>query len=307
MTSMGLSMGGVIISPITALAINTLGFSRATPLLGLIFFTVVTLVVTLVMPPSPPEVALRATATASATAAAPAPPAHADDAQEADAEVALEEAHQEPAPDIPYRESLHTKAFWVLVASQALMLGGHIAAITHVVRLGTERGVGIAGLLVSVLTVAAVGARFLGAPALRVFTLWPWTAMVFAIQAFAVTTLAFASSTATIVFGCLVLGFGVGSAPVVLPLTLVETFGMLDYARLAAVQQLVTCIGPGLAPILVSLVHDEYGGYRAGYLAIAAMGWASVVLVYVAGRLARALVRDRQAAHAFGAAGVQPA
>ena len=189
---------------------------------------------------------------------------------------------------------MHTKAFWLLVSAQALMLGGHIAAITHVVRLGTERGVGIASLLVSVLTVAAVGARFVGAPALRVFSLWPWTAIVFAIQAVAVTTLAFASSTASMVVGCLVLGFGVGSAPVVLPLTMVETFGMLDYARLAAVQQLVGATGPGLAPIVVSLAHDAYGGYTAGYLVIATMGWVSVGMVYVAGRFARSLVRERQ-------------
>ena len=52
MTSMGMSMGGVVISPITALTINALGFSRATPLLGLVFFTVVALVAIFVMPPA---------------------------------------------------------------------------------------------------------------------------------------------------------------------------------------------------------------------------------------------------------------
>jgi MFS family permease len=297
MATMGMSMGGVLISPLTALAIDTLGFSRATPLLGLGLVVVVLVSVVFVMPRSAPDV-VEAAARDRAAAARLVD----EELEQADAEVALQEAHEEPGADVSYAEAKRTWALWVLVAAIALMLGGHISAITHLVRLGTERGVGIASLLVSVLTIGAVAARFIGGPMLRLVPLWPWSVFTFGLQSAAIMGLAFADNAVTMVLCCLLLGLAVGSAPIVFTLTMVETFGIRDYARLSALQNLFSCIGPGFGPVLLSVVHDSFGGYKSGYLVMSAVSWVSTALMYVAGRLARALVARRRAVAAAAAA-----
>jgi MFS family permease len=284
LSSMGISMGGVVFSPIASYACNHFGFSVATPFLGLAVVVVVTLSVVLLMPPSPPPPRPEPVVAPAAAAYDVYPESAARDAR-----LAL------PA-DIPYARAVRSRLMWLMVASNGLFFAAQIGSITHVVRLCSERGLGVSGVIVAVITGTAVAARFVASAALRRVPLWTWALVVFVCQGLALVVLALAQSTVAVLVGALLLGLAVGNAPVLTPLVVVETFGMLDYPRIFSLQQIVTSLGQGVGPVMISVIHDAAGGYRAGYLSVAGVNVLAIVLVVITGHYATQVSRPRPAA-----------
>lgn len=265
LSTIGISLGGVVIAPVAVLAIDRLGFSWATVLLGALVALTVPAAV-LLMPPSPaPEAA---------------PPG--DEA----APAGLPVDYLDVVRDVPYRRALRSAAMWLTMAATSLFFSAQIGGIAHVVRLCTERGIPVAGVVVSVITASAVVSRLFGSWILDRVALWRWVLVVVLLQVLALAMFAAARSSGAIVAAALVLGVVVGSSPIIGPLMVVETFGMLDYPRIQAVQQIIASVGQGLGPVLISVTHDRLGGYQAGYLAVAALTAVGCVLAVLAGRAA---------------------
>jgi MFS family permease len=285
LATVGISMGGVVLSPAASYLIDRLGLPVATLALGALMAVVVTATVLLVMP------------------ASPAPPR--DGGPAAD----IYPADLVPAPDpldvirdVPYARALRTPAMWLIIAATFFFFGAQIGSITHVVRLSTERGIPVAGVVVSVITASAVAARFLGGWALARVPLWRWLFLVFALQGTALVVLAVAHSTAAILAGALLLGVVVGNSPIITPLLVLETFGMLDYPRINAVQQIVVSVGQGAGPVLISFVHDRSSGYGPAYLTVAVVSATGLLLSGFAARAAGRVSRTQREVEAASAA-----
>jgi hypothetical protein len=225
--------------------------------------------VVFVMPPSPPPVR---------------PGSVLPVAYDAHPESATPEVDLRAPVDVPYAAAVRSRLMWLMVGSNALFFAAQIGSITHVVRLCTERGLHVSGLIVAVITGSAVAARFIGSAALARVPLWTWTLVVFVTQAMALLVLAVAESDAAVLLGALLLGLAVGNAPVLTPLLVVETFGMLDYPRIFSLQQIVTSLGQGIGPVMISVIHDLGDGYRSGYLSAAGVSSLAIALVVVTGR-----------------------
>lgn len=282
-SSMGISLGGVVISPIAAWLIEATSFSEATALLGAVVAVVVVVTVVLLMPASPPSRR---------------PPAEEAVAEE---ELAEGEGHVRAAGwaesrlvDVSFARAVRSATLWLIIATMMAFLAAQIGSVAHLVRLCTERGLGVSGVVVSVVTASAVAARFIGSAAMRRVRLWTWCVVVFAVEVAALVVLGFARSDLWLLVGAVMLGLSVGNAPLISPLVMLEAFGMSDYAEIVAVQQITVSLGQAVGPVLISVVHDATGGYAGGYLAAAGLNVLAVGLGIASGRSASRLVESRR-------------
>lgn len=325
LSTIGISLGGAVLSPLMVLCIDRIGFSWATALLGGTVTLATPGVVLLIMPPSPPPTrppvppptrppapppspppvpppgppAARPAVPAPSPPGQPltrppAPPPGQRLALPAGGETTpgrAEAVGHLDAHDVPYHRAVRSAAMWLTVAATALFFSAQIGAIAHVVRLCAERDLAVGGVIVAVITASAVASRLFGGWFLARVALWRWVFVMVLLQTLALAMFATARSSAAIVAVALVLGVVVGNSPVIAPLMVVETFGMLDFPRIQAVQQIVVSLGQGLGPVLVSVAHDRLGGYQAGYLTMAAASAGGCVLTVLAGRAARRVPR----------------
>lgn len=266
--SMGISLGGAAVSPLTAWLIDSVGLSIAGLVLGCALALVVVGIAGFVMPASPPP----------ATADAP----------------AMTDVATRRSGDITMREAVRTRAMWLLAVANAFFSAAQVAAVAHLVRLGVERHLGIASLLVAVTTASAAAARFIGSAAMQRIPLWTWTIALFALEACSMALLALGTSTWVISLGCVLLGQALGNTAVIFPLLVVDTFGMRDYVRIFAAQQAVTAVAQALGPATLSLAHNQTGGYRGGYLAVTGINVIALVAILAARRAASTLHRADQ-------------
>jgi len=269
-SSAGLSAGGFVITPLAVLLIDQLGLGTATVILGVLYAGSTVLVMVFLMP--------------SAKL------------------VAVPERVPPAAPDAATAQSLVSASaraaatqrrwlFWLLVLAFSCFFAAQIGATTHLVRLAGDRGVAHGTWLLPALTMAALGGRAIGSFALSRLSIWTVVTGVFLVEGAANATLALATDQVAMFIGAILLGVAIGHTPIVIPLSLVEAFGVADYPRTASVFQLLTAVGLGAGPILVSVVHDSFDGagdgYRAGYLLLMVLNVVGAVVLRSAVRFTR--------------------
>jgi predicted MFS family arabinose efflux permease len=279
-STMGTSIGGVVISPAVSYLIGRLGFGAATIGLGIGLVAVVTTIGVFVMPASPPARPLPA-----ATRAVTPGPSLADES----AATPLAGARR----DITFGRAVRGRALWLIVATTGLFLTAQVGALAHIVRLCTDRGIGLTGVVVALVTAAAVAARFIGSWVLSRVSVWPWAIAVCAVQTMAIFELAFARNAALLVLGALLLGLALGNTALMTTLLLVETFGLHSFPTIAALQGLATALGAGIGPVLVSVVYERAGGYSIAYLTVAAINAGAVGSGALAARAAHRVRAQR--------------
>jgi MFS family permease len=267
-SSIGLSAGGFVVTPISSVLLDRQPLGVAMAVLGAAYAVITTTAVLTLMP---------RTRHATPDTRVPA----ADGVVEAEALP----HHRE----VSFPDALRSRVLWLLMGGFVLFAAAQIGATTHIVRLATGRGLDPGVWLVPLVTLAAVGGRVIAGLALSRLSLWTVVAGVFVVEVLADVTLGLASTLGWLAAGAVLLGIAIGHTPVVQPLTSVEAFGVRDYARIAALFQLIMSLGLGAGPLLVSVVHDgaagPWGGYRAGYLVLAgcAVGAVVVLQLMVAG------------------------
>jgi hypothetical protein len=181
--------------------------------------------------------------------------------------------------EVAFADAVRSPVLWTLVGAFVLFSAAQIGATTHIVRMATDRGIDAGTWLLPVVTLAALGGRLIASIALPRLSLWTVVGGVFVVEALANLTLGFAGSVGPLVAGGVLLGIAIGHTPVVQPLSLVDAFGVKDYAKIASLFQLLSSLGLGSGPLLVSLVHDGGGGYTGGYLTLVGCACAAVVVL----------------------------
>jgi MFS family permease len=71
--------------------------------------------------------------------------------------------------------------------------------------------------------------------------------------------------------GAVLFGITVGNLSVLIPLVIVELFGLADYPRIYAVSQFGASLGAAGGPALLAALHDGFGTYRVPLLILAVL------------------------------------
>jgi hypothetical protein len=241
--SSGLSVGGVLLTPVVKSLIDTHKMSGMAPMLALIWLVGMTVPAFLFLRPDP--IALNWMPDGE-----PKP-----------------ENHVVDLPGTPMAVAIRTRFFWVVTIGYVLVMGAQVGAIQQIVKLVEERtDKGTAAFATSVLSGASVVFRLIGGRVIPKFPLAKFMVFVAAVQGTAIVLIGQMDSTFTLFLAIGLFGAMVGNVLMMQSLLIAQRFGVKDYARISARSGLISLTGTAIGPILIGSIRDAAGNYTVPYL-----------------------------------------
>jgi MFS family permease len=257
----GVSLGGIVLVPVTTAVIIEYGVGVATQGLA-VLLVAMTAIVTLLLVRSSPELVGQQPDGFSA-------PAGGD-------HESLARQHSVWSS----RELLATRAFWVTVVAFSGILFCQVATAMHQLAMLRERlEPSSAALAVSATAAASIVARLVVGRFADRWNKRRLGSVLMLIQA--VALLMFAISTRPWVMFCasMVFGFTIGNIFMLQSLIVGELFGMKSFGKAFGLLQLVTQVASGLGPYLLSLMVESLGGYQLGMLPLVVLAVLSAAVL----------------------------
>lgn len=260
--STGLSVGGVLITPVAKWSLDEHRLAGTAPWLAAVWVVGIVPVTLLLMRPDPARLGWEpdgGRVTAASVAVAP--------------------------TGTPFATAVRSRFFVVVTVAYFLVLGSQVGGIQQLVKLVEERlGSGSAAGATSALAGASIVARLVGGQVAARTSMLRVTIVLAATQGLALGVLSIADS-ALLLFGAIVLfGATVGNLLMLQPLLMGERFGVRDYPRIFSRSQFFTLLGTAVGPYALGALHDHAGGYRTSYVVAGAGSLAGALVLRTADR-----------------------
>lgn len=248
--STGLSVGGILLTPLSVALIGHQGWDRAMPLLALVWFVGIVPVTWWLVRGAPPA----RTHTVSGAVQA--------------------------APGWQYAEAIRSVFFRVVTAAWLLAMLAQVGGIAHLFNLAASRVDEATGATaVAVMASASIAGRFLGGWLLLHVPTRGFALCCLALQAVAMVTLALAPSQTLLWLGAVLFGLTVGNLLMLHPLLLAEGYGVRDYGRIFGLSQFMTTLGVAAGPATLGILYDGLGGYLGSFLVAASASVIALLLL----------------------------
>jgi MFS family permease len=261
--STGLSLGGIVFTPVSAYLIQKLGLAGAAPWVALALFLGVVPAILLVVRSNPQAMDLQ-----------PDGAAH--------HEVVAAEA---AAPSVAFADAWRSRFFIAVGGTYLFALGSQVGGIAHIYRLASLRAdAETAALSVAVLASASLVGRLAAGRLLVVMSSRAMTNTLMAVQTLGLMLLAFVAGRWPILISIVLFGLTAGSMLMMQPLLLAEAFGVRDYGRIYSTSLTVGVVGYIIAPTLMGVLFDATGDYTLPYLAVAGLTLAGMGIFALAGK-----------------------
>ncbi len=246
--STGLSVGGVVFTPIAVLLIHHLGLSGAAPWIALAFFLGTVPATYFIVRASPHAMGLTPDGGASAGG-----------------------TDSELPQDVALAQVWRSRFFIALAVAFLFGLGAQVGGIAHIYRLANVRvGVETAATAVALLAIASLVGRLVAGWALLHMSSRAMTILLLGWQTFTLSLLSIAEGPVFVLAAAVLFGLNSGSLLMMQPLLLAEAFGVKSLGRIYSVSQVVGVVGYSLGPAIAGFLYEATGGYTVPYLAIAA-------------------------------------
>ena len=269
-SSTGLSVGGILLTPAATALIDDRGFASATLWLAVVFLVGVVPITALLLRPDPIALGLLPDGDAAPVGAAAASAASA------------------AGGGVPYAEAVRGVLFRRITLAWTLALIAQVGGISHLFSVVDERvDRSGAALAVSVLAGSSMVGRLAGGWLLGRVALRPACLTWLLLQACGLTGLAAVEGRLGLLASASVFGLSVGNVLLLQPVVLADVFGVRDYPRIFATSQLVSTVGIAGGPFVLGILRDATDGYRLAYLAATTLSLAASVVVATGGRLDR--------------------
>ena len=262
-SSTGLSVGGILLTPAAAALIDEVGLRDASWWLALGFVVGIVPITILLLRPEPASMGLL---------------------PDGDPPVVTADGTPPPLGGVAYEEVVRTRLFRGITLAWTLALLAQVGGMAHVFSLADERiDEGTAALAVSVLAASSMTGRLVGGWLLTRLDLRTTCLGWFALQAVGLSCLALLDVRAGLLVSASLFGFSVGNVLLLQPVVLADLFGVRDYPRVFATSQLVSTIGVAGGPLLLGLLRDVSDGYGVPYLTAAVISLCGSAVVLAVG------------------------
>lgn len=259
--STGLSVGGIVLTPVAKWLIDRRGLEAATPILGVVWVLGIVPFALWLVRAEPERMGWR------------------PDGVRVQAGVAAARL-----TGTPLHEAVRTRFYGCVTAAYVLMMGAQVGGIQQLVKLAEERTSAETATFATIaLASMSVLARLVGGRVITNLPMTNVTAVLGAFQALSLVWLAFAESVVALFAAILLFGATVGNILMLQPLLVAERFGVLDYPRIFSRTQFVTMFGTAGGPLMLGWLYDNAGGYRSSYLVAAACSLSGALVLYAGG------------------------
>lgn len=241
--SSGLSVGGIVLSPIIKSLIDSQTLNGAAPLLALLWLFGMSVPTFLLIRADPADLNWMPDGE-------PRP-----------------ENHVIELPGTPMDVAIKTRFFWIVTIGYVLVMGSQVGAIQQIVKLVEERTTKeTAALATSVLSGSSVIFRLVGGRIIPRFPLAKFMVFIAVVQGSSIVLIGQMHNTAALFMSIALFGAMVGNVLMMQSLLIAQRFGVKDYARISARSGLVSLTGTAIGPILIGSIRDAAGNYDTPYL-----------------------------------------
>ena len=253
----GLSVGGILVTPITAVLIEQSGLASATPLFGLVYFIGVVPLVLLVIRPFPSVNAVPVSANASGGSEA---------SFMSGAEFSM---------------TIRETTFWGLSVAWIFVMLAQVGGIAHQYGLVMENlTMAEAAMVLGVLPLFSVIGRLIGGLIVDRMSGHTFSLIVMLLQAVSLFVLAFSNGAFGLILGLALLGITVGNLLMLQPLLIAEVWGLRHYSRIYATSNLLTMLGIAAGPVLMGYLLSETGNYTASFVMAGISSLIAIVVFF---------------------------
>ena len=255
-TMTGLSLGGIIVVPIATYLISVIGLNATLPALGVSFWVVIIPVAVLFIKARPADLGL-----------------------EPDGLPRCRRDSSRPRPVSRMadqkkiwtrRQAAGTAAFWAIVVSFLLALGGQITYLVHQMSfLSQYLGSAGAATAVSITAGASIGGRLLLGAIVDRLDKRLAAGVCFMIQGVAVLALALSQHTAVLYLSTFAFGLTMGNILVMQSLLIGECFGMYSFGTISGIAGLFIMSGAAFGPVIAGLIYDATNSYETAFIIFA--------------------------------------
>ena len=257
-TSTGLSLGGVVLTPLSAYLLNTIGVAETMPMLGLVLVLFVVPLCFLVRQPPGSEIS--------------------SSAQTMDTNAAL------------LASAVNSRFFALMALAYVLTMAAQVGGIAHLYnRVEQITDYQTAAYAVQALSICSIGGRFLGGWLVSRIPIRCFALGNLCLQALGLTCIAFAPSGSFAVLAAGLFGLSIGNLLMTQPLWLAEIYPSQIYARVFARANAISVVGVAAGPYGMGLIFDAFDGktYTQAYLAGVTLSVTALAIVIAASRPSR--------------------
>ena len=181
-------------------------------------------------------------------------------------------------------QAIRSRFFLFSAAAAFLALMAQVGTIAHVFKWALERADGeTAAITVATLAFCSLTGRLICGAVLDRLNLFVFVMVIYALQAVAMFGMALVEGTLAVLMLTAFFGFTVGNVLMAQPLLVAAAFGVRDFPRILSLHQLAMNGGVALGPVVIGLIYDFGGGYANGFAFVALCSIAALGCIYSAG------------------------
>ena len=269
--STGLSLGGVILTPLSILMVDSLGFNIAAPLIGVIYLLGVIPVSWIFLRTSPESLGLL------------------PDGEKV--EQYSNENHSigidSKSDGLSFREALRGRFFWALSLAYIFLMAAQVGGIAHQYGLVREQlSEAETAIAVAILPVFSIIGRLIGGWIVEQISIRKFAIVMMFLQAFSLSLLSMGYSVITLCIGLAIFGASVGNLLMLQPLLIAEAYGVKDYAKIFSLSNLMSSCGTAMGPALLGVIYAASSNfYQLPYTAAAMSGAIGLSLFIFGGKI----------------------
>ncbi len=249
--STGLSLGGVILTPICAALVENISLKNAGPIMGLMYVLGVIPVLWLWVRPSPEAMGLEP------DGAAPLPAGQKNSALTQGA---------------VWAEAKKQRLFWGMAIAYVFLMLAQVGSIAHQYGLAKETLTEAqTAAALAILPIASIIGRLIGGWLLQSYSIFWFSASMMTLQGSALLLMSSGYNGLTLCLGLAALGITVGNLLMLQPLLIAEAFGAKDYSKIFSMSNLLGSWGTACGPALLGYVYAANGDQYTWPYVVAAM------------------------------------
>jgi len=278
--STGLSLGGVVITPVCAMLVETLGLNNAAPIMGAMYVIGVLPVALIWLRSTPESMGLNVDGASVV-----------DGKQDSISNSCQEQggghgpkAVSEFERGMSFSEARRGRFFWCLSIAYIFIMMAQVGGIAH--QYGLAREIitqAQSALILAILPVASIVGRLIGGWVIEKMSIRIFAISMMLLQVISLVCLSTGFSVVSLCIGLALFGATVGNLLMLQPLVIAAAYGIKDYARIFSLSNLLTSLGTACGPALLGLIYTvSQDKYQIPYL-IAALAGFSGLLLFVGG------------------------
>jgi MFS family permease len=280
--STGLSLGGVILTPLCVLLVESLSFKVAAPIMGVMYIVGIIPVAWIWLRASPESMGLEIEGGQLAKTSH----SQSDEAA-SQTELHNNKAIHSASDGISFKEARGGRFFWGIAIGYIFLMMAQVGGIAHQYGLVRELlDEAETAIVVAILPVASIIGRLLGGWMVGQMSIRLFAISMMILQSLSLILLSSGFSVFTLCLGLALFGTTVGNLLMLQPLLIAEAFGVREYARIFSVVNLMSSWGTAAGPAVLGFAYAaSQNQYNLSYTIAAAAGVLGLLLFLAGGKL----------------------